>query len=238
MPTRITFQGKRHAVANESWLIRHGKRYHIKDTTNHHLVGLTPEGKKESFEVGKSMKKDLKLKTYYSPAKRTRQTAFQIHVGHKSVGGRVAQIKRAKATGVRKELIGKGIFVDGKYADGEYAKVNKSTAVMVRKWLNGELDPKKILPPEVVTKGIDRRLALGRRAANRGITGYRILNVTHDWQILAKLEDLLGVKFETHGFQTPSTTTGIIIYHTKSGKDILECQGKRFDITKALKERS
>jgi len=234
MPRRITFNKKRETVANETILMRHAKRFHIRNPAAHHLVGLTLEGKKESFEIGRAMKKDKILKVYYSTSKRTKQTAFHIRRGHKSVGGSVAPYKRAKATGVRKELLGKPLFMDGPYSDVEFAKVGRNNNLMIRKWLDGAFDPTKIRSPKEITKDMHRRLALGRRAANRGIMGYRILNVSHDWQILAKLEHLLGVKFETHGFNSPVPNEAIIIYHTKSGKDILDYQGKRIDITKAL----
>jgi len=228
------FRGKRFTVANETLLMRHGKRKKINDPRNNHLVGLTKEGAVESFQLGQKMSKDMTLKTYFSPSKRTRQTAYHIRNGFKASGGRVGVAKRAKATGSRDELIVKNLFSDNKYSDEEYTKVGRDTSKMVRKWLDGEYDPTKIKPPAQISEGIQKRVALGRRATNRGITGYRILNVTHDWQILAKLEDLIGQKFDKLGFKSPVPNEAFIIYHTTAGKDILEYQGKRFDVTRAI----
>ena len=234
MPRTIMFRGKRFTVANETLLMRHGKRKRITNPAKNALVGLTLEGKRESYELGQKMPKDKKLKIYYSTSKRTRQTAHHIHRGFKAAGGRVGPFKRAKATGARKELLIPNLFMDNKYAEDEFNKVGRDTTKMIRKWIDGEYDPTKIKSPDDISKRMHNRLALGRRAADRGVTGYRILNVSHDWQILAKLENLIGVKFDKMGFKSPVPNEAFVIYHTTAGKDILEYQGKRFDVTSAL----
>jgi broad specificity phosphatase PhoE len=234
MVRTIMFQKKRYSVANETLLMRHGKRKKIRNPQKNALVGLTQEGMLESFQLGLEMMQDKKLKTYFSPSKRTRQTAYHIRNGFKAAGGQVGVAKRAKSTGTRKELLIPDLFMDNKYAEEEYNKVGRDTTKMIRKWLDGGYDPTKIRSPADISKRMHNRLALGRRAADKGVTGYRILNVTHDWQILAKLENLIGVKFETHGFKSPVPNEAIVIYHTTAGKDILDYQGKRFDVTSAL----
>jgi len=233
----IKFRGKIHSVLLKNTLQRHSNRKHIRNTEKHHLVVLTKEGKKQAFELGKKMQKKAKLKLYFSPSIRTRQTAFHLYQGFKQAGGKAAKYKHAKRKGVRKELLGGNMFPDNVYAQKELSKVGGSNSLMMRNWLDGKYPPEKIASPQKMAEDIIRkRFGLGQRAARAGVKGYQMLNITHDWQMMAVFERLTGKKFDKAGLRAPKPNEGIIVYHTKEGKAILEYQGKRFEVTRRLNQ--
>jgi len=238
----ITFAGKKHAVNITNTFQRHSKREHIKNAVRHHLVKLTPEGKRLAQELGRALPKDRVLKIYFSPSIRTRQTAHYMRRGHVEAGGKAGRYltkgtkgsKGSKRAGERLELMGKHLFKDEVRVQEEYSKVGRDNARMVRNWIDGAY--KDItLSPETVSKDIAKqRVLLGERAARMGVKGYQIMNIGHDWQIMALFEFLTKRKFNKVGVKMPEPNEGFTIHHTASGKSILEYQGKRFDITRRL----
>ncbi|MDD3083935.1 MAG: histidine phosphatase family protein [Candidatus ainarchaeum sp.] len=234
MPKSITFKNKKLVVKNVSSLQRHSFRKKIRDIIKHDSVGLTNNGKLKAKNVGANFPNDLKLKLYYSPSLRTRQTAYNINVGFKKSGGKVSKYKRAKRTGERIELIGKDVFKDNSFAISEFKRIGSKK--MILNWLAGEYPLSKARSPEEMGERIiRRRLAIGSRATNIGLKGNQIINITHDWQILAVLKTFLGKSFFKKNFVSPEPNEGLKIFHT-SKKDILEYQGQRFDVTKKLRK--
>jgi len=232
---RIIFNGKAYRVANISQLNRHGPRKKITDLSAHSIVPLTNKGKKESFLLGQELDKGFTLKTYFSPLKRARQTAHQIYKGHKSSGGTVAKYSRHKRIGVRQELT-HDILKDPAFLEKEQARFGGDNNPVLNKWLDGKYSKNKFIPSRDIAKRIiSKRLALGQRAARKGAKGWLILNVTHDWHVMAVLNELLGKNPFALKLTTPKPNKGLKIYHTKEGLDILEYQGKRFDVTEKLK---
>jgi phosphohistidine phosphatase SixA len=239
---RILFKGKRHTVAISNTFQRHSTREHIRRAALHHLTKLTPGGKREAFELGKALPKDRKLKIYFSPAARTRQTAHYLYRGHKSAGGKAARYFTkgvrghlgSKRAGERQELMGVNLFRDEKKVQEEYNKVGRDNAKMVRNWIDGMYEDITRSPRDISAKITRRRVRLGQRAAKAGVRDYNIMNIGHDWQIMALFEFLTGKKFDRIGVTMPKPNEGFTVHHTVSGKAILEYQGRKFDITKRL----
>ena len=240
---RVSFGGKRHSVAISNTFQRHSTREHIKVAVRHHLTKLTPTGKREAFEIGRALPKDRKLKIYFSPSERTRQTAHYICRGHKTAGGKASRYftkggkgnAGSKRAGERKELMGLHLFKDEKKVQEEYSKVGRDNAKMVRNWIDGMYKDITLSPQEVSAEITKKRVQLGQRAAKAGAKGYNVMNIGHDWQIMALFEFLVGKKFDRIGVTMPKPNEGFIVHHMASGKAILEYQGKKFDVTKRLR---
>ncbi|MEK6958500.1 MAG: phosphoglycerate mutase family protein [archaeon] len=240
----ISFGNKRHVVSITNTFQRHSEREHIKNAVRHHLVKLTPQGKIKAREIGKNLPKDRTLKIYFSPSIRTKQTAHYLYRGHNEAGGSAARYFSkgtkgnlgSKRVGEREELMGKHLFRDEKRVQEEYSKVGRDNAKMVRNWIDG--DYKDItLSPKIISKDIAKsRVVLGQRAAGMGVKGYQIMNIGHDWQIMALFEFLTKKKFTNIGVTMPLPNEGFTIHHTASGRAILEYQGQKFDVTRALKK--
>lgn len=240
MVLRITFKGKRRSVANVSLMERHGERTTIRTNAAQHLATLTAKGKKDSFQHGEKLPKNLRLKTYFSPLLRTRQTAHHIYRGHVAAGGKAAKYRRVKRVGRRQELVmrsGINIFFNNDFVDKETKRLNNDWDALTKNWLDGKYPASKVYPAKKLAREIIRkRLLLGKRATRTGRKGWLILNVSHDIQILAVLSELLGKNPYKLGFKLPDYNKGLAIYHTPQGRDILEFGGQRFDVTKRLKE--
>lgn len=240
MRRRIQFKRKRGEVANLTLLERHGKRGHIRNNNTQHLVPLNKKGKRASFKRGEELPKDLKLKLYFSPLKRNRQTAYHLYRGHKSIGGIAAKYRLAKRVGVRQELVMEGgvnIFLDFKFLTEETKRLSNNWDKLTENWVMGRYPSTKVVPVEKIGGDIIRqRLTLGRRATRRGRKGWLIMNVSHDTQIIAVLKVLLGKNPYSLSFKLPDYNKGLTIYHMKNGSDILEYGGKRFDVTRKLRK--
>ena len=240
MVRRITVNGKRHTVANISFLERHAPRKNIHKFETQHLVGLTPEGVRVAIKHGQQLPKDLRLKTYYSPALRNRETAHYVQLGHLSKGGKVGVSKRKRETGGRQELImpkGTNIFLDAKLVYGESKRLKNDWNKITENWVMGRYPSSKVFPSKLVAEEmIQKRLGLGKRATNAGRRDWLILNVTHDTQILAVLKELIGKNPFKEGFTLPKPNEGLTIYHTNAGREILEYQGRRLDVTKKINQ--
>lgn len=170
--------------------IRHAERYDIDLAANPDEVMLTPAGEEAARAFGGRLPLARRLRVYHSPMPRCRVTAERIAEGFAAAGGQVtfagvlAGLCRAYLTdlpGIRAVM-------------RQYQDAGKD---VIRDWFDGRLDPAMIDPRPVAAQKL---LRVAEAACDGAGANSLTVLVTHDWELLALRETLLGVRHEDVGW--------------------------------------
>ena len=170
--------------------IRHAERYDIDFSANPDEVMLTPAGEEAARAFGARLPLASRLRVYHSPMPRCRVTAERIAEGFAAAGGQVtfegvlAGLCRVYLT----DLPGVRAVIRQYQADGRD---------VIRGWFDGRLDSAMIDPCPVAAEKLLR--VAETAAADAGADSLTVL-VTHDWELLALRETLLGARHEDVGW--------------------------------------
>ncbi|MBA3849416.1 MAG: hypothetical protein C0502_05400 [Opitutus sp.] len=170
-------------------VLRHAARHPISDPERPELAELTGEGRKHAVAFGAGLAGFARVRIFHSPVLRCRQTAECIALGGTRAGAGV------EIAGARPEL---GIdFIRDLKEAGRLSELHRDH--FVRLWFEGAVPPGVADPiPELAA----RKLAFVRARLGEiaGASGTLDLHVSHDWNILALREHLVGVRHEEAGW--------------------------------------
>ena len=220
-------------------------------------TGLTREGIIKARALGRKIPPGWKVKEYYTPAIRTESSSRFALGAFRAKGGKTYPTKRrvmlgpekgaiVKKAGARKELWYIKDIPKLKKLTGEHGENDR---VVLRRWLDGELDPKIIGNSKKLADAVIRkRFGLGKRLVERGLGGLGrvpvkeaadkiiLRNVTHQWLVEAVLERLTGMKYTQFGRGTAiRENESLSIIHSPE-KTMLKYRGKTIDVTKRFNE--
>lgn len=174
-----------HAAA----ILRHAERFPITDPARPELAELKPSGVEASIDFGRRVTGFGRVRLYHSPVKRCQQTAEGILRGlaERGVKGEIA--------GPREEL---GVaYIRNTLEAGRLGGALGEE--FIRHWFNRQVPPDIVRPPAEV--GALHRDFIERMLRENAVQERCLdLHVTHDWNILALREWLLGVRHEEAGW--------------------------------------
>lgn len=172
-------------------MLRHAARHPIADPERPELAELTEEGRAHATEFGAGLRGFPRVRLFHSPVLRCQQTAECIAAGAASIG------VPAVLAGAHPEL-GIHYIRDVKQA-GRLSAVHGEH--FVRLWHEGAVPPGVVDPiPELAVRKLAFvRARLAEVAADPGLLD---LHVSHDWNIIALREHLVGVRHEEAGWLT------------------------------------
>lgn len=230
----IIFNGQRLRVANITYLQRHSTREEMKTSKDIAGAPLTKPGKVEAKVEGKTLPPNLKLTVYHSPTRRTRDTARLARKGFIEVGGKVGRFSPGY-NGRPRGILGTDLILKPKQIMEIYKKVKGNDGEIIKLWVDGKLPADAVVPAnEIAEKIIRQRFGLTTKALKKGIIGRQLLNVTHDYMLVAVFEALTGRKFFRLFKSSPKPNQRLTTFHTTDGRTILEYNRKRFDVTNKL----
>jgi hypothetical protein len=171
-----------------SLVIRHAERFPILSALNNHHVGLTEKGFADAVEFGRSLVGYQKLRLFYSPAKRCRETAQSIARGAGEAGIEIIAIEEAP------DLSGSANILDV-----SCLKVADTMGQdFIRAWFSGRIDPRTI--KELAKAAEDMSAPIVGRLLDQEAAGLLDINVSHDWNIMAMRENYLRLRHEDLGW--------------------------------------
>jgi broad specificity phosphatase PhoE len=174
-------------AARVAVMLRHAAREEFVGLENALSAALTPEGRVAARAFGAGLPPSRVLRLWYSPVPRCEETAALIGEGFSGAGGKVAAGAVAK-------------FLFGPYVKDGAAMVELSRATtgdFLRYWFDGGV-PSSILDPR--DDAAAGQVARIRARMNETAAGSLTIFVTHDWNILAVRESILGVRHEEAGW--------------------------------------
>jgi hypothetical protein len=185
-----------------SLLIRHASRQAIPSgRIGHHDVPLTDTGRQMAHELGQALPSDATVRLFHSPIPRCEETAEYIRRGVISNEGSVI-------------LMGKRDFLD------TIGIVDLKQMVMilerhgrhhlVRQWLDGKLENTIMRNPHHIVQRTLQEIIASKRDKSP-LQKTIDIHITHDLNILAAREILLGVKLENGGWS--KYLDGLIFLH-------------------------
>jgi len=177
------------AEGKSAAMLRHAARFPIEDPTEPTLAEITPEGAAAAGNFGRCIAGFECVRLFHSPVKRCRQTAECIARGAQKVGLTVEHLGPEAALGVDYIL--------------DLTEAGRLTALhgehFVRLWHDGQIEPKVIRATKQIAE--TKLDYLARKLQEPCLAGRRLdLHVSHDWNILALRELLLGVSHEDAGW--------------------------------------
>lgn len=233
-----------------SQLVRHSFQA---PKTRRTMTGLTRKGIIEARKAGRKIPLGWKVKGYHTPAIRTESSSGFALGAFRAKGGKTYPTERLVKRGLEKGMIVKKTSVREELWHiknvPEFTKLigehEENDKAVLRRWLDGKLDPKIIGNPKKVADAIIRkRFGLGKRIVERGLGGLGkvpvkeaadkiiLRNVTHQRIVEAVLERLTGMKYTQFGRGTAireNESLSIIHYPEKT---MLKYRGKTIDVTK------
>jgi broad specificity phosphatase PhoE len=178
-----------HGEGKSAAMLRHAARFPIVDPTEPTLAEITPEGETAAEDFGRHIAGFECVRLFHSPVKRCRQTAECIARGAENAGLTVEHLGPETALGVDYIL--------------DLTEAGRLTALhgdhFVRLWHDGQIEPTVIhATKQIAETKLDY---LARKLQEPCLAGRRLdLHVSHDWNILALRELLLGVSHEEAGW--------------------------------------
>lgn len=170
-------------------ILRHAARHPILDAARPELAEITLEGAATAEALGRRIRGFARLRLFHSPVKRCRQTAECIARGAVAAGVEVESVGAEDALGV-------DYILDLREA-GRLSQVHGEH--FVRLWVLGEVPGRIIRGTKQVAE--TKMECLTRRLLEPALHGRRLdLHVSHDWNIMALREHLLGVRHEEAGW--------------------------------------
>jgi hypothetical protein len=168
-------------------IVRHAERHDVSSVAESLMVGLTEKGRKDAFELGRSIEGVDQLRLFHSPAVRCRETAESIAEGFLAKGGTVQGIKETW------DLCAPYLLDDEvlKEADRQGYK-------FMRSWFNGQFDTEWIKPTPMAADMVLAPILAGLEDDEE--TGRLDLHVSHDWELVLLREELLDVRYEDAGW--------------------------------------
>jgi len=176
-----------HAAA----MIRHGERQPFNSTTDPTKALLTDGGMRAARALGADIRGFDRLRLFHSPVERCRQTAECIAEGAAGTGLAVEMAGPSEALGF-------GYTRDMPKAIQMYSAMDHG---FIDHWFSGRVPDSVIADPaELVGQTLSH--ITGHLGKDDG-PGRRLdLHVSHDWNILAMRELLLGITHEQSGWLT------------------------------------
>lgn len=170
-------------------ILRHAARFPIVDPTAPTLAEITPEGAVAAEDFGWRIRGFDRVRLFHSPVQRCRQTAECIARGAEKSGLTIEHIGPEAALGVDYIL--------------DLDKAGRLTALhdehFVRLWMAGQIAPEVIWPTTQIAAA--KLGYLTRKLNEPSASGRRLdLHMSHDWNILALRELVLGVRHEEAGW--------------------------------------
>ena len=170
-------------------ILRHAERFPIEDQARPELAELKPSGIQAAEEFGAALRGFATVRLFHSPVKRCQQTADAIARGARTRGLAATVIGPREALGVE--------YIANTVEAGRLALAHGEH--FIRLWFQGQVDRSVVWPPDVV--GARHRDFIVRTLGEPDGLGRRLdLHVSHDWNILALREWLLGVRHEEAGW--------------------------------------
>jgi broad specificity phosphatase PhoE len=168
-------------------LVRHAERDPVLAVQDFLEARLTAKGIEDAIEFGRALDSFASLEAWHSPVERCAETARSIVAGAREVGVDAQVIGSMDALG--------GPYVRDPFATfKEYAKHAKR---FIRSWFDGEY-PSEMIAGRRESSQIQLREILGTWDAEPPQT--LAVFVTHDWNVLAIREEVLGLRFEEAGW--------------------------------------
>ena len=193
---------RNHKLEDLSLLIRHAPRHAIPSgRIGHHDIPLTETGRQMAYLFGQTLPIDATVRLFHSPIPRCEETAEYIQRGLISNEGSVIQM------GQRDFLDTIGI-VDLKQMVMILEQHGRH--YLVRQWLDGKLDNTIMRNPHRIVERTLQEIIASKREK---LSPQRTLDVyiTHDLNILAAREIVLGVKLENGGWS--KYLDGLVLLH-------------------------
>jgi len=188
---------------NVAILIRHSIR-------ESHILGkiisqylLTEEGKELAFWFGKNLPKDRKIRIFYSPVERCKQTAIFIKKG--------LQLNK----NIKIESIEKKEYLDTIVNNKEFDKLVKkyTCSKFVNKWINKEISNKIIKNPNISFYQMMNEIILSmKKQKEKSLDIY----IAHDFNIFLIREFIF--KNRNKNIEWPDYLDGIIISSENDNK--------------------
>lgn len=148
-------------------------------------VRLTEKGKTDAYTLGRNLTPFSPIDLFHSPVPRCLETAQSLHQGI------VGASKDAVLIGPLHEL--GGPYIIGNWMDVAGLVKVHGQLLFLRKWFNNEL-PKDLIMP--LPDAAELHLRLIHNQLN---TGRSVINITHDWNIMALREYYFNLRHEDIG---------------------------------------
>ncbi|HEY1100636.1 MAG TPA: histidine phosphatase family protein [Myxococcota bacterium] len=194
-------------------LVRHAERWPIADLARHHEVLLTDEGIAAARASGRRLAQRIRdtgvdpgtIALVHSPVERCGQTARALGEGLVEAGIAVEVI------GVVDSLGANYLRDPARVAE----EATKRGPVFVRDWFDGVFGDTVIAPCAEVAGGLVEVFA--------GLLGQHrfVIGVSHDWNIAAVREHMLGLRYEDVGW--PPFLDGVVVTLDAAGKGAVRC---------------
>ncbi len=183
-------------------LIRHAERAHFANPADGANVPITPKGALDAASLGRSLGRFSSVSISHSPVGRCRQTAEAIAAGARGAGALVDM----------KDEDGR---LGGPYLIDVPAALNRAGELghrFVREWFDGGICGTLVKSRHATAI---EQLATVHDHLVRAQQGLVVL-VTHDWNLLAVREEVLGLRHEDDRW--PGFLDGLMIW--KSGAEL------------------
>jgi broad specificity phosphatase PhoE len=179
------------ATSHAAAMIRHGERQPFNSATDPTKALLTDEGKRAARALGAGLSGFDRVRLFHSPVERCRQTAECIAEGAAAKGLSVSIAGPSDALGF-------GYTRDMPKAIQMYSAMDHG---FIDHWFSGRVPDSVIADPSLL---VEETLAhITRHLGESDGPGRRLdLHVSHDWNILAMRELLLGITHEQSGWLT------------------------------------
>ncbi|MBI5528165.1 MAG: histidine phosphatase family protein [Deltaproteobacteria bacterium] len=174
-------------AARVAVMLRHAARDEFVGLENALSAALIAEGRAAARAFGVGLPVSRPLRLWHSPVSRCEETAALIGEGFAGAGGEVSQRGEAK-------------FLFGPYVKDGAAMVELSRATtgdFLRHWFDGGVPASILDPRDDAAAGQVARI---RARMLETPAGALTIFVTHDWNILAVRESVLGVRHEDAGW--------------------------------------
>ncbi len=191
-------------------VIRHSSRHYSETPSAEPFMGLTEEGKISAYRWGKLLPAKMRISFFSSFIGRCIETAYLVDKGYITAGGTTFH-----------NIIETSLSPYYVRDAGRFLETCTDLDDFFTSWFAGKIPPEIIDHPRDVAKQM-AMFCMERLAP--GATGQSDMDicVTHDWNLFAAKEYLLGMNHEIH--DTVDYLDGVILF-AKNGKCYITCPG-------------
>ncbi len=200
-------------------------------------TGLQWKGLRRAFWKGVFNRGRTEFASTDAATTRTNWSARAARLGHRLTGGKTTgPVKLKPYLGYYYIKDMGAAIAEVKRLETRYGKDGADDAYL-RRWLDGKVSPRIMLPPAQVADDIIRKEVESIKNSQAS----NVQNYINRWTVEAILERLAGARFDSlirKGKKTKGVdfTEPLKIGFTKKGRAILRYRGYKFDVTERIKE--
>ena len=197
----------REAVSRLVVVVRHSARRYAENPASEPFMELTEEGKSLAYAWGSALPQGVPVSFFSSFIGRCIETAYLIDKGHVAAGGQT-----------RHTVIEQTLSPYYVRSPLRFLETCKTLSDFFSQWFAGRISPEIIDHPADIAGQM--RCFWEKRLDVSGTGGKTIdICVTHDWNLFAAREHLLGLAHDAHG--DVAYLDGMVIFEEKGRRYIV-----------------